>query len=95
MGVYQTMVGFRSINRSNPYKNRYTEQWRINKQRQKLHGKISKLESSVKIKHAIINIKCNDARVHQEACYLLWCELDEITDQIVELKHEIVKYEGN
>lgn len=72
----------------------YTNKERNFKQKLKLQSKVSKLESAFKIKMSIIKTKCADDQ-YQESCYDLWCEIDDITDHMIELNNDMSKYEHN
>jgi hypothetical protein len=70
----------------------YSDKHKNYKQKQKIQNKVSKLESAFKIKLAIIKSKCIEDR-YQESCHDLWCEIDEIADTIIELNHEVCKFD--
>ena len=72
----------------------YMNKNKINKHKQKIQNKLSKLESVCKIKFAVIKTKCHEDK-YQESCYDLWCEVDDIADQIIDLKQELCKYDNS
>jgi hypothetical protein len=90
-GVMRKMQKTCTINMSSDY---YVNRYKTNKQKQKIQNRISKLESTCRIKLAVIKTKCNDNE-YTESCHNLWCELDEIADNIIDLKIELCKYDKN
>ncbi len=80
-----------NINMSSDY---YINKYRTSKQKQKIQNKVSKLESACKIKLAVIKTKCNGKEYH-DSCFDLWCEVDDMADQIIDLKQELCKYDNS
>jgi len=69
----------------------YINKYRTSKQ--KIQNKVSKLESACRIKLVVSKTKCNEAKYH-DSCFYLWCEVDDVADQNIELKQELCKYDN-